>query len=215
MNDQFVQGPLRLVMQGASIEVRVEAAPESPEINAQAEALALRYVDALAESTGHGPFQLLAEEQYEQLPMYALQNLAMAGAPGHGYRALPPEEMSHHLREARHRVTTYEWPLRECYDEMQDALGEPKHFFMYVYRAIEIMRAHLAAHEWRTVDGALGLAGDVVFLAKHANKGNERHAPRNATPLSVSDEDRARAYERAERALRGFENLCREQGRAG
>jgi hypothetical protein len=220
MNDEFIEGPLRVLLSGACLKIQIDIEPLPPELQARAGDLAERYVSALARSFGTGDFVVFADQEQANLPLHVHQNLAMAGmGAGAGNREhlrRTADEKRDILRNARLHVTSYDWPLRACYDYMRVALDKDKDFFPSIYKMLETMQ-HACGGRSR-LKGETGLETEITFLATHANAEplNERHAPRNAVPPQPLDgAERTKAHDFAQRLLRQFEEFCRRTGAAG
>lgn len=114
-------------------------------------------------------------------------------------------------------MTSYAWPLKDCYDYMQDATAADERFFPEIYKMIETMKNHYGRH-WGPLREKTGLAAEVNFLKEVANDGHSdaRHPPKDQTPRQpLTGTERVKAHDIASRILRKFEELCRSEGLAG
>ena len=217
MQDQFVEGPLRVVLRGTILEVKIEGCPTTTGLRDRAELLAKSYVDHLGRSLG-AQFALLTEEEFCSLPVWASQNLAMVDSAPHQRRGHVAQDSRRALRDARQSVTSYDyWPLKACYDYMQDGTVAEDRFFPEIYKMIETMANHFGGG-WPSLRKKTGLAAEVDFLKEVANDPpyNERHPPKSQTPPQTPTQaERLKAGAFASRILRKFEELCRSEGLAG
>jgi hypothetical protein len=215
MADGFVEGPLRLILRGTLLEVKIEGCPETIEVVNRAERLAKSYIDHLGRILGEH-LQLLTEDECCSLPPWASQNQAMAASALHQRGSHVAIDAQQALRDARKSVISYGWPLRDCYDYMQDATAADERFFPQIYKMIETMKNHLG--DWATLRAKTDLATEITFLKQVANEEHrdERHASKGQTPPQPpTGAERVKARDFASRILLKFEELCRSEGRAG
>ena len=215
LHDQFVQGPLRLTLRGTSIVVDIEKTPVTAELSDLAASLARSYVARLAHALGES-LHLLTEEEFSILPQWANQNAAMAFSGMNHRPPRDPKDIARILREVRHNSITYGWPLKVCYDYMQNALAAEDRFFPEVYKMIQTIESRLGGEA--ALRARSCLPHEVKLLKRLANDASldERHAPEDgATPGAPTSAQRGEAYECAERLLRKFEELCRSEGLVG
>ena len=214
LHDQFVQGSLRLKLRGTSLVVDIEKTSATPELSELAASFARSYLARLAQAL-HESLHLLTEEEFANLPQWASQNAAMAFS-GMNQPPGDPKDRARILREVRHNSITYDWPLKVCYDYMQNALAAEDRFFPEIYKMIETMENHLGGEA--ALKAKSCLPDEVKLLKKLANEASldERHAPKDgATPRAPTSAQRGDAYNCAERLLRKFEELCRSEGLVG
>ena len=176
MGDEFVEGPFRVILRGATLAVNIEGCSATIEVVNRAEGLAKSYIDNLRRNLGE-PLHLVTEEEFLSLPPWASQNQAAADFALRQRSSHVERNPRQALRDARHSVISYTWPLKECYDYMQDAVDEL--FFPKIYKMIETMKNHLGG--WGALRKKTGLAAEVNFLKKVADEGrrDERHAPKD------------------------------------
>ena len=212
---QFIEGPFRLILRGATLVVNIESSPVTSGLSDRAKLLATGYIDNLGRNLAENCW-LLTEEEFVNLPPWASQNEAMARSASHQRRALGQEDTGRALRDARHSVISYHWPLKACYDYMQNAATADEQFVPEIYKMIETMENHLGGEA--NLCHKTGLVNDVKFLKRISNEGHrdERHAPKNQTPPQpLTGAERTRAHHCATRVLRKFEDLCRGEGLRG
>jgi hypothetical protein len=215
MQDAFVEGPFRVILRGTTLAVEIEGCPVTTEVANRAERLAKSYIDHLGRILGEH-LQLLTEQEFGSLPPWASQNEAMATSALHQRSRHLANNPRHVLRDARQSVISYAWPLRDCYDYMQNAAAADERFFPEIYKMIETMKNHLGG--WGALRKETGLAAEVKFLKQIANEGrrDERHAPEDQTPQQPpTGAERVKAHDCASRILRKFEEICRSKGLAG
>jgi len=211
LHDQFIEGPFRLMFRGTSLVIRIEGVPVNDLLCEQASILARRYVENLGRLLAD-TLSLLTEKEYMALPVWAHQNHAMLGMQP---PAWAPDGVRV-IREARNSVISYKWPLRACYDYLQDASTDLENFFPEIYKMVETM-AHHVGGEAALIEKT-GLRKEVKLLKRIANEHDrdERHAPKDsAPPVAPTGAELAEAQEYASTLLRKFEELCRADGVAG
>jgi hypothetical protein len=212
MHDQFIQGPFRLTLRGTSLLVDIESANVTLDLCDRAKLFARNYLDFLGRILGENVWPL-TEEEFSKLPPWAHQNQAMAG---HHHRTHIPENAEQALRDARHSVISYQWPLGACYDYMQSARSSEERFLPEIYKMIETMENHLGGEA--KLCARTGLTKEVKHLKRIANEGHrdERHAPEDQTPpQALTGTERTTAHDYATTVLRKFEEVCRSEGLAG
>lgn len=209
MGDEFVEGHLRIMLRGTTLTMRIEG----PATIDDAKRLAKSYIELIGRNLVDF-LQLLTEEEFGNLPPWASQNDAMA-LSAHQRSRHAAKDARQAVREARHSVISYAWPLKNCYDYMQDARASEERFFPDIYKMIETMRDHLGGR-WDDLRKRTGLANEVDFLKCVANDKprDERHAPKGLRQPPTGEE-RAKAHDCAIQILRKFEELCRADGLAG
>lgn len=228
MGDEFVEGSFRVILRGTTLAVKIEGCPATFEVVNPAERLAKSYIDNLGRNLGE-QLQLLTEEEFRSLPPWASQNQAVvdfALRQRSSYVARNPRQA---LRDARHSVTSYTWPLKDCYDYMPDATASDESFCLESYKMIETMANHYDPDwplrkkkngpDWEPLRKKTGLAAEINFLKKVANEGHSdaRHPPpKDQTPWQpLTGAERVKARDCASRILRKFEELCRSERLAG
>ena len=211
LHDQFIEGPFRLILRGTSLVIRIEGVPASDLLCERASTLAKRYVENLGRLLAV-TLSLLTEKEYMALPVWAHQNHAMLEIRP---REWVPDGVGT-IREARHSVVSYEWPLSACYDYLQDASTDLENFFPEIYKMVETM-AHYVGGEAALIEKT-GMKKEVKLLKRIANEHvrDERHAPNDsAPPITPTGAELAEAQECASMLLRNFEDLCRSDDLAG
>jgi hypothetical protein len=215
MQDQFVEGPFRLILRGTTLVLRIERCPATDQLCDRAPVLAKRYIESLGRFLGE-TLWLLTEEEFLKLPPSAGQNEAMARSGPHQHGVRRTLDTGRALCDARHSLISYDWPLKACYDYMQNAADDDEQFFSEIYKMVETMENHLGSEA--NLCAKTGLSKEVKFLKRLANEGrrDERHAPKDKTPPDApTGAERGEAYECATTVLRRFEDLCRSDGLAG
>jgi hypothetical protein len=210
LHDEFIEGPFRLLLGGTCLTIRIEGCTPDDLLRAQATTLARRYVATLGQILP-STLSLLTEEEFASLPPWAAQNQAMQGTLQTWVR---DSELA--VRQARHALTSYGWPLKACYDYMQDASADSGQFLPTIYKMVETMSDYLGGEAELIKRTQLG--AEVKRLGRLANEDNrdERHAPkRGSRPNPVTGEELGDACAAAAALLRKFEDLCRADGRAG
>ena len=211
LHDEFVEGSLRLILRGNGLEVAVEATPVTVALVESANALAQRYVEALGEEFGH-IFRAITERAYLDLPIFAHQNEAMMELP-----FIPADKHSRvKLRAARHGSITYGWPLKSTYEYAEEAFSDDEKFFPESFKMLETMARYCG--DRRKLKARTGLVAEVELLATLANgsRYDERHAPKDSTPPNpLTAQQRNEARSAAMALLRRFEQVCREDKKAG
>lgn len=215
MEDVFIEGPFRVTLRGTTLVVTIEGCPATIDVVNRGECLDKTYVDYLRRILSE-PLQLLTEEEFCNLPPWAGQNLAMATSASYQRSGHAATNRGQALRDARNSVISYDWPLKDCYEYMQDAAIAGERFFPEIYKMIETMENHLGG-EARLLEKT-GLADEIKFLKRIANEESrdERHAPKGPAPRQPpSGDERVKAHDFANRVLRKFEELCRSGGLGG
>lgn len=216
MSDEFIQGPFRLIFRGNALVLRIEGSLATPELLESIKALGELYIANLGYRLGE-TLRPLTEEEFGKLPPWAAQTEAMANFRPDRQSARPKQDTGQALRGARDDLISYGWPLKACYEYMQDAAyGSKEHSLPKMYKMVETMENHVGGEA--KLCQKPGFRDDVTFLKKLANEQHrdERHAPSDKTPSHPpTDEERDKAYGCATRLLRKFEELCRSEGLAG
>jgi hypothetical protein len=213
LHDEFVEGPLRLILRGNRLEVTVEVTPVIDALVGSANALAQSYVDALRAEFGY-LFRAMTEREYLDLPAFAHQNEAMMEME---LPFIPADKHSRaKLRAARNRVISYAWPLKACYEYAEESLSDDERFFPESYKMLETMAKYCGDRQ--QLKARTGLAAEVELLARLANEGqyDERHPPKDSTPPSPpTTRQCGEATRAAVTLLRKFEQLCWDDKKAG
>jgi hypothetical protein len=212
LQDEFVEGPFRVVFLGATLRVEIERRSTTRALRDRAERLAKDYIDHLGRVLSEH-LKLLTEHEFSGLPPWASPSEAMVGSALHDRMSRLARNAPRALRQARHSVTSYAWPLKDCYDYLQNAAAGDERLLPEIYKMIETMENHSGSEA--VLCEKTDLKVEIKYLKRLANEGSrdERHAPEDqTTPRPLAEPERAKVRACANQLLRKFEELCRSEG---